>query len=80
MIALAKEQKADLIITRDRHLRRRTRQLGLNAIRTLAFFVEAKQIGLIEAVKPLLDDMKNKGILIREGVYQETLRQAGEQI
>ena len=80
VIALAKEQKADLIITRDRRLRRCARQTGLNAIHTLAFFIEAKRIGLIKAVKPLLDEMRSKGILIREGVYQEILRQAGETV
>lgn len=33
---------------------------------------------IIPEVKPLLDELRNKGVLIREGVYQETLRQAGE--
>ncbi len=78
VIELAKEQKANLIITRDRLLRRYARQKGLNAVHTFTFFIEAKRVGLIKAVKPLLDEMKSKGVLIREGVYQETLRQAGE--
>ncbi len=78
VIALAKERKADLIITRDRLLRRYARQKGLNVIHTFTFLIEVKRVGLIKAVKPLLDDMKSKGVLIREGVYQETLRQAGE--
>lgn len=78
VIRLAKEQEADLIITRDRRLRRYARQEGLNVIHTLTFFIEVKRVGLIEAVKPLLDEMRSKGVLIREGIYQEILRLAGE--
>jgi len=78
VIALAKEQEADLIITRDKCLRRYARQEGLNAIHTLTFLIEAKRIGLIKAVKPLLDEMRSKGMLIREGIYQETLQRANE--
>jgi predicted nucleic acid-binding protein len=40
--------------------------------------IEAKRGGFIQAVKPLLDEMRSKGMLIRDGTYQETLRQAGE--
>ena len=43
-----------------------------------AFFREAKEVGLIEAVKPLYDGLRAKGVLIREGIYQEALREAGE--
>lgn len=78
VIVLAKEQDADLIITRDGRLRRRSIQEGLHAIHTFAFFIEAKQAGFIEAVKPLLDEMRHRGVRIRDGVSQEILRQAGE--
>jgi len=37
-----------------------------------------RRLGVIPAVKPLLDELRNKGVLIREGVCQETLREAGE--
>ena len=77
VIALAKQEEADLIITRDRRLRRRARQEGLGAITLWNFLVEVKEAGIIPEVKPLLDELRNKGVLIREGVYQETLRQAG---
>jgi predicted nucleic acid-binding protein len=80
VIALAKEQKADLIITRDNRLRKYARQKGLNAIDTFTFFIEAKRVGVITAVKPMLDEIKSKGVLVRDGVYQEILRQAGELI
>ena len=44
------------------------------------FFILAQQNGFIPAVKPLLDELQSKSVLIREGVYQETLRQVGEAV
>jgi uncharacterized protein len=78
VLVLAQEQHADLIITRDRRMRRRARQEGLTVITTFALLIEAKRGGFIQAVKPVLDEMRSKGMLIRYGTYQETLRQAGE--
>jgi predicted nucleic acid-binding protein len=59
-------------------MRRRARQEGLTVITTFALLIEAKQGGFVQAVKPLLDEMRSKGMLIRDGTDQETLRQAGE--
>jgi predicted nucleic acid-binding protein len=78
VLVLAQEQHADLVITRDRRMRRRARQEGLTVITTFALLIEAKRGGFVQAVKPLLDEMRSKGILIRDGTYQETLRQARE--
>jgi predicted nucleic acid-binding protein len=78
VIVLAQERDADLVITRDRRLRRRARQEGLAAITTFALLVDAKEEGFIHEVKPLLDEMRRKGVPIRAGTYREVLRQAGE--
>jgi uncharacterized protein len=78
VLVLAQEQHADLVITRDRRMRRRARQEGLTVITTFALLIEAKRGGFVQAVKPLLDEMRSKGLLIRDGTYQETLRQARE--
>lgn len=78
VIMLAKEQGADWIVSRDRRLSGRARREGLSVLTIRALLVEGKQKGFIEAVKPLLDELQSKGVLIREGVYRETLRQAGE--
>ena len=69
---------SDLILTHDRRLRRRARQEGFATMRLFNLFIEAKMIGLIPAVKPLLDEMRSKGVLIRKGLYREALREAGE--
>lgn len=78
VIVLAQEQDADLLITRDRRLRRRARQEGLIAITTFTLLIDAKEKDLIHEVKPFLDEMREKGVPIRAGVYQEILRQTGE--
>ena len=78
VIVLALEQEADLLITRDRGMRRRARREGISVITTFDLLVEAKHSGFVQAVKPFLDEMRSKGVLIREGTYQETLRRAGE--
>lgn len=78
VIGLSKGLSADLILTRDGRLRRRAKMEGIPVATLRAFFIDAKQAGFIPAVKPLLDEMRNKGILIRDGIYQQTLRLAGE--
>jgi predicted nucleic acid-binding protein len=45
---------------------------------TAALLIEAKRGGFVKTAKPLLDEMRSKGMLIRDGTYQETLRQARE--
>ena len=78
VIVFAKEQNADLIIPRDRRLRGRAGREEILVYSLVELFIVAKNNGFIQAVKPLLDELRNKGVLIREGIYQETLRQAGE--
>jgi hypothetical protein len=79
VIILAKEQKADLVLARDRALNRRANREGLRVASLFDLFLFAKQRGFLQAVKPLLDKMKSEGVLIREGVYQDILHRAGEQ-
>lgn len=78
VIILAKELEADLVLTRDRLLRRHAHREGLRVVSLFDLFLFAKQSGFLQAVKPLLDEMRSKGVLVREGVYQEILRQAKE--
>jgi predicted nucleic acid-binding protein len=50
-------------------MRRRARQEGLTVITTFALLIEVKRGGFVQAVKPLLDEMRSKGMLIRNGTY-----------
>ena len=78
VIVLAKEQQALVILTRDRNLRRRARREGIRFATLFDVLLSAKERGVVQAIKPLLDAMGDKGIAIREGVYQDRLRRAGE--
>ena len=79
IIALAQARAADLVITRDRRLVRRLRQQGIAAVTVSDVLVVAKERGVIESVRAVLDEMKEKGVLIRDAAYRALLRQAGEQ-
>lgn len=77
-IALAKEIKADLVILDDDKARKAAISEGLRISGLLAFLVRAKEKGIIERVKPLMDELKRKGFFISENLYQDTIQKAGE--
>ena len=77
-IALAKEIKADLIILDDDKARKVALSEGIRISGLLAFLVQAKEKGIIERVKPLMDGLKLKGFFISENLYQDTIQKAGE--
>jgi len=47
-------------------------------IGTLTILLMAKNAGIIQAIKPLLDDRVCKGRWYREAVYRQFLRDVGE--
>ena len=77
-IALAKEIKADLVILDDDKARKAAISEGLRISGLLAFLVQAKEKGIIERVKPLMDELKRKGFFISENLYQDTIQKSGE--
>jgi predicted nucleic acid-binding protein len=78
-IALGDEIKADLILLDERRARQSARQLGLRHVGVLGMLIEAKQVGLIPAVKPLLDDLISiAGFWVGATLYAQVLRTAGE--
>jgi len=54
------------------------RNSDLNVIRTLSILLVAKDKGIISEVKPLLDDMCQKGRWYSKRVYNEFLKKAKE--
>jgi len=61
VIVLAKEQQALVILTRDRNLRRRARREGIRFATLFDVLLSAKERGVVQAIKPLLDAMGDKG-------------------
>lgn len=78
-IALAAELGADLLLMDERLGRETARHLGLRCIGLIGILVEAKHRGLIQAMKPYLDMLRDiAGFRIRDDLYQRVLEDETE--
>ncbi len=77
-IVLAQELNADYVLIDEAVARRKTRLIGLRMAGTLGILLMAKEAGLIVAVKPILDELKQTDFRMSSRVYQEVLVKAGE--
>jgi len=77
-IILAREMNVDLLLIDERAARRKTNTLELTAIGTLGVLLMAKNKGLLQVLKPLLDDLHRTGFYMSDELYQIVLRSAGE--
>jgi len=78
-IALALETEAELLLM-DEHLGRETaRHLGLRYTGLIGALIEAKHKGLIRAVKPHLDALRDvAGFRVSDALYRRVLQDEGE--
>jgi predicted nucleic acid-binding protein len=77
-LALARELGSALLID-EREARRAAQQHGIAHFGSLRVLEEAKQRGLIPAVKPVLDDLIAAGMFLGENLYRAFLRTMGEE-
>lgn len=77
-ITLAVEINADRLIIDERRGRNEAIRLGLQVTGLLGIVLAAKQQGLIPLVQPILDDLRTNSFWIRDALYAEILRLAGE--
>jgi predicted nucleic acid-binding protein len=78
VIALAQERRADLVVIDERLARRHAERLGMRLTGTLGILLRAKQLGMVKAVAPLIDQLRQGGIHLGDDVVSEVLRLAGE--
>jgi uncharacterized protein len=78
VIALARERAADLVILDERLARRHAQRLGLKVTGTLGVLLHAKNRGHVEAIRPLLDQLRAGGIRLSDELVDRTLALAGE--
>ncbi len=78
VLALAQDLSADLVLLDERLARRYARRAGLALSGTLGVLVKAKQQGVIAAVAPLTQALRESGIYLSESVVAEALRLADE--
>lgn len=77
-IVLYKEINADLLALNDLKARGITHALGIKIIGTLGIFLLAKDKGLIQEIKPLIDKLRKIGAYISDSLYNRVLKDAGE--
>lgn len=78
-IALAMEQDAELLLMDERLGRETAHYFGVRCIGLLGILAEAKHKGLIGAVKPFLDALRDvAGFRISAALYEELLRNEAE--
>lgn len=79
VLALAKELGADLILLDEEKARKSALIGGFNVIGLLGMFILAKNLGLINEVRPLIDKLKRKKFRISDRIVLEVLKRAGEE-
>jgi uncharacterized protein len=78
-IALALQSFSPLVLMDERKGRKIARDIyGLAVIGTGRLLTEAKKMGLIHEVRPLIDQMRSHGYWLSDKILAEILRQAGE--
>lgn len=78
MILAQEEDKADLVIIDDNAAKKTAKYLGLTVTGTIGVLLKAKRNGIIQEIRPVLDEMKRNGFYISNSLEQRILAQAGE--
>ena len=76
-IVLARERRLRVILD-DLRARRLAHRFELDVIGTLGILVRAKRQGMIDLLKPLLDQLEGVGFHMTSELKEEALRQVGE--
>ena len=77
-LALADEHDARLILLDEKKGRQKAKQIGLTVKGIVGVLQEAKEEGLIDAIKPLLIRLQANGIHLSESLINNALRDVGE--
>ena len=77
-IVLATESEADLILLDESLGRFHAKHAGLRVTGTIGILVKAKKRGLISELKPLILELKDKGVWLSESLIERILELANE--
>ena len=77
-IVLADTLPNSLLLMDERKGRQIAKSMGIQIIGTLGILLQAKNLGLIKSIKPLLDTLLRENIRISEPLYFSILEHAGE--
>ena len=77
-IILASEMNADWVLMDEKKGRRKLAQLKIPKIGTLGILLKAKQLELIPAIKPEIENLQKTSFSVSSLVIEEVLKFAGE--
>lgn len=77
-IVLARELNTDWTLMDEKKGRRKLAELGLKKVGTVGILLKAKQVGILTAIRPDLDRLRQQGFSISQSVIDAVLRQADE--
>lgn len=77
-IALAQEIGADLLLIDEKRGRLKANELGIATVGLIGIITRLKKAGHIEAIKPILDELRSSGCWIQESFYQKIVASEGE--
>ena len=77
-IVLYKETNSDLLAINDLKARGIAHALGIKIIGTLGILLLAKDKGLIQEIKPLMEKLRKNGAYVSNSLYNRILEDAGE--
>lgn len=77
-LAMAHEVEANLVLLDEAAARQKAEQLGLQKTGTIGVLLRAKREGLIDRLRPELDDLRKTAFWIDEMLYRRVLRSVDE--
>ena len=77
-IILAREINANWVVMDEKKGRQKLVQLGLNKVGTVGILLKAKEIGLIQHIKPELEKLQQNGFSLSQLVIDTVLQRAEE--
>jgi uncharacterized protein len=77
-IVLARELGADWVLMDEKKGRRKLSQMGINKIGTLGILLKAKQIGLLDAIRPEIEKLQQQSFSMSQDVIDAVLKEANE--
>lgn len=78
VIQLALEQRITVVGIDERKGRRAASAVGLKVTGTLGLLARAKTLGVLPAVRPIVERMQARGVWFDEGLVQRVLARLGE--
>lgn len=80
VIVLAQEINARLVIMDELTGRKVAESLDFSITGSFGILIKAKEIGFIEAVNPLLHEIRSSGVYFSQGFINQVLQMLGEEI